>query len=135
MRSRQACEKVGDEARFDPLGVADPWGETLHQPAVALSETHVIGADVAADPQEPRQHSSITSERSDRADSAQVGLLNQVLDIAIGTQRVAQLPHVGLGQGDELRDGRIITLDRSRDHFAKDSVGRHHSMVPDCGLG
>jgi hypothetical protein len=132
--SRFGREEVGGEARFDPLDVADLRSETLHQPSFALSDSHVVGAHVASDSHEPRHHTSITAERAYRADRTQVRLLHQILDVAVGTQCMAQLPHVGLGQGDELDEGRSISLDRTSDHLTKDSVRGHQRKVPDGRL-
>ena len=133
LRASQPCQKVGSEARLHPLRVSDSRGEPLDKASVPLSEPYVISTHVAADPQQPRQHTCVTSERPHRAHRPEVGLLYQVLDIAVGTQGVAQLPDVGFGQSDELDQGRIISLDRTRHHLAKDPVRGHHKIVPDGG--
>lgn len=135
LRSSQSSEQRRREARFHPLVVSNLWSETFHEPAIALSEPDMIGTDIAADPQQPCHHTGVASERADRADRPEVGLLHQILDIGVGSQGVTQLPDVRLGERHELDQRRIIAFDRTRDHFAEDPVGRHHLIVPDCGLG
>jgi len=133
LRSSQPCQKIGSEARLHTLRVADPRGEPLDETSVSLPEPDVISTHVAADPQQPRKHTSVPSERAQRANRPEVGLLYQVLDIAFGPQGVAQLPDVGFGQSDELDQGRIISLDRTRHHLAKDPVRGHLKIIPDGG--
>lgn len=121
----QSCEEHRRKARLDPLRGAESEADPFHEATVSLSKPDVVGAHVAADAQQPCHHTGIASERADRSDRSQIGLLHQILDLTVRAQRVAQLPDLRLGEGDELRHRRIITLDRPRHHLSENLVGRH----------
>ncbi len=125
LRAGQPCEEHRREARLDPVLLAELETDPFHETTVSLSKADVVGAHVAADPQQPCHHRGIASERADRSDRSQIGLLHQILDLTVRAQRVAQLPDLRLGEGDELRHRRIITLDRPGHHLAENPVGPH----------
>lgn len=112
LRPGESGEHAGRKARLDPLRVAHLGTDAGHETSLALTEPDMVCTDVPADAQQPRHHRRVTAELAHRADRTEVGLLHEVLDLAVGTQRMAQLPHVRLGEADELGQSRIITFDR-----------------------
>ena len=108
--------------------------QTVEQAALALPTTDVIGAGSAGDRQQPQAHGSIAAEAGQRTQGTEVGLLYEVLDLAIGSEGRAHLPHRVLGAANELGHGDVVTFGGRRGVRPQRVVGEHGPQdAGNCG--
>ena len=131
LRARKTVQQRRSEAGLHHRRFCDRRSNPFHEVPVAFAAPHVVGADVAADPQQPRHDGSVTAEPWKGSDRLEICLLDEVFDLAGRSEGVAQFPHGGLCEANELGQRRIITFDCTRHQVTEQPVVEHEAMVAD----
>jgi predicted anti-sigma-YlaC factor YlaD len=102
--------------------------DTVDEAAFTLAFANVVGACPPSDRQQPQAYGCFASKRIERLERSKIGLLDEILDVTMRTERPTQPPDIALRAAHQLGHCDVVALPSSVDQCSK-WVSRLHSAT------